>query len=91
MHPAGLAQVQAAKQDGRWEAAYPAQSSATIPQDFQEALDNEPRAKAFFETLTGTRRYAFLYRLHQVTKPDARAKRIADYIALLGDGKTLHD
>jgi uncharacterized protein YdeI (YjbR/CyaY-like superfamily) len=91
MHPAGLAQVRAAKEDGRWDAAYPAQSRAQIPPDFQEALHGAPRAKAFFETLTGARRYAFLYRLHQVVKPEARAKRIADYIALLNEGKTLHD
>jgi uncharacterized protein YdeI (YjbR/CyaY-like superfamily) len=91
MHPAGLAQVEAAKDDGRWDAAYPAQSSATVPPDFQRALDRAPEAGAFFETLTGARRYAFLYRLHHVSKPDARAKRIAEYIALLSEGKTLHD
>jgi uncharacterized protein YdeI (YjbR/CyaY-like superfamily) len=91
MHPAGLAQVQAAKDDGRWDAAYPAQSRATVPPDLQEALDRHPEAKAFFETLTGVRRYAFLYRLHNVKKPETRAKRIANYIEVLGQGKTLHD
>jgi uncharacterized protein YdeI (YjbR/CyaY-like superfamily) len=91
MHPAGLAQVEAAQRDGRWERAYEAQSAATIPPDFQDALNRHPAAKAFFETLTGARRYAFLYRLHHVTKAQARAKRIADYIALLSAGKTLHD
>jgi uncharacterized protein YdeI (YjbR/CyaY-like superfamily) len=91
MHPAGLAQVRAAQADGRWDAAYPAQGRATVPPDFQEALDRHPAAKAFFETVTGSRRYAFLYRLHHVTKPEARAKRIASYIALLAEGKTLHD
>jgi uncharacterized protein YdeI (YjbR/CyaY-like superfamily) len=91
MHPAGLAEVQAAQRDGRWDSAYEPQSAATVPRDFQEALDGHPDAKSFFETLTGARRYAFLYRLHHVTKPDARAKRIANYIALLSEGKTLHD
>ncbi len=91
MHPSGLAQVQAAREDGRWDAAYPAQSRATVPPDLQEALDHNAKAKAFFETLTGVRRYAFLYRLHHVTRPEARAKRIASYIALLSEGKTLHD
>jgi uncharacterized protein YdeI (YjbR/CyaY-like superfamily) len=91
MHPAGLAQVEAAQRDGRWDQAYEAQSKATVPPDLQQALDAHPGAKAFFETLTGARRYAFLYRLHHVTKPQARAKRIEDYIALLSAGKTLHD
>jgi uncharacterized protein YdeI (YjbR/CyaY-like superfamily) len=91
MHPAGLAQVKAAQEDGRWENAYAPQSAATVPPDFQRALDNHPEAKAFFETLKGARRYAFLYRLHHVSQPEARAKRIAGYIALLKDGKTLHD
>jgi uncharacterized protein YdeI (YjbR/CyaY-like superfamily) len=91
MHPAGLAQVQAAQRDGRWDNAYEPQSAATVPPDFQEALERHPEAKAFFETLTGARRYAFLYRLHHVAKPENRAKRIADYIALLNQGRTLHD
>ncbi len=91
MHAAGLAQVQAAKDDGRWESAYQSQSAATVPPDLQAALDRHPEAKAFFESLTGARRYAFLYRLHHVTKPQARAKRIDDYLALLAAGRTLHD
>ncbi len=89
MHAAGLAQVEAAKADGRWEAAYPAQSQAQVPEDFQRALDQHPRAKRLFETLTGSTRYAFLYRLHNVRKPEARAKRIAMYIERLSGGKTL--
>lgn len=91
MKPAGLAQVAAAQEDGRWEAAYPPQSAAPVPDDFQRALDANPAAGKFFATLTGATRYAFLYRLHHVTKPETRAKRIADYIELLGAGKTLHD
>ena len=89
MRPAGLAAVQAAQADGRWEQAYAPQSQATIPDDFQAALDANPQAKAFFATLTGSTRYAFLYRLHNVKRPDARAKRIADYIERLGAGRTL--
>jgi uncharacterized protein YdeI (YjbR/CyaY-like superfamily) len=91
MHPAGLAQVEAARADGRWEAAYPAQSQAQVPEDFQRALDQHPGAKRFFETLTGSTRYAFLYRLHNVRKPEARAKRIAMYIERLSESKTLDD
>ncbi len=87
--PAGLAQIEAAKGDGRWDAAYPAQSAAPVPEDLQQALDQKPEARAFFETLTGSTRYAFLYRLHNVVTPESRAKRIADYIELLSAGRTL--
>ena len=89
--PPGLAQIEAAKADGRWDAAYPPQSSATVPEDLQRALDRAPEAKAFFETLTGSRRYSFLIRLHNVTRPQARARRIENYIDLLSNGKTLQD
>jgi uncharacterized protein YdeI (YjbR/CyaY-like superfamily) len=89
MQAAGLAQIEAAKADGRWEAAYPAQSRAEVPEDFQRALDADPAAKRFFETLSGSTRYAFLYRLHHVRKPEARAKRIAGYVERLRAGRTL--
>jgi len=69
MHQAGLAQVTAAQADGRWEAAYEPQSRASVPPDLQEALDQNPVAREFFDTLTGSRRYAFLYRLHNVQAP----------------------
>ena len=91
MKPSGHAQVDAAKADGRWEAAYPAQSAATVPEDFQRELDANPKAKAFFDTLKGQARYAFLYRLHNVTRADARAKRIAGYVELLSEGRTLQE
>jgi uncharacterized protein YdeI (YjbR/CyaY-like superfamily) len=91
MHPAGLAHIEAAKADGRWDAAYPAQSQATLPEDFQRALDANSQARAFFEKLTGSARYAFLYRLHQVSDPARREKRIADYVERLSAGKTLQD
>jgi uncharacterized protein YdeI (YjbR/CyaY-like superfamily) len=91
MHGAGLAQVEAARRDGRWDAAYEPQSRATVPDDFQRELDRTPGAKAFFETLTGSARYAFLYRLHHVRKPQARAERIAMYVERLSEGRTLED
>jgi uncharacterized protein YdeI (YjbR/CyaY-like superfamily) len=91
MRPSGLAQVEAAKADGRWDAAYPAQSQATIPVDFQRALAENPMAKEFFETLTGSARYAFLYRLHNETRPERRAKRIDEYIERLSAARTLQD
>ena len=89
MAPAGLAQVDAAQADGRWDNAYQSPSAATVPDDLQQALDANPRAKEFFARLTGSARYAFLYRLHRVRKPENRAKRIAGYIELLSEGKTL--
>jgi uncharacterized protein YdeI (YjbR/CyaY-like superfamily) len=90
MKPAGRSQIDAAKADGRWDAAYPAQSAATVPADFQSQLDENPKAKAFFETLTGSARYAFLYRLHQAA-PQNRKKRIATYIELLNEKRTLQE
>jgi uncharacterized protein YdeI (YjbR/CyaY-like superfamily) len=91
MTPAGLAQVQAAQRDGRWDDAYEPQSKAAVPPDFEAALDENPIARQFFSTLTGARRYAFLYRLHHVKRPETRTKRIADYVELLSQGRTLHD
>jgi uncharacterized protein YdeI (YjbR/CyaY-like superfamily) len=90
MTPAGLAQVQAAKQDGRWEAAYEPQSSATVPEDFQRALDENPAAKEFFQTLRGTRRYSFLYRIADAKRPETRARRISEFVAMLAEGRTHH-
>jgi uncharacterized protein YdeI (YjbR/CyaY-like superfamily) len=90
MHAAGHAQVRAAQEDGRWADAYEPQSRATVPEDFAHALAANPAAGDFFSTLTGAARYAFLYRLHQVKKADARARRIAGYIERLSEGRTLH-
>jgi uncharacterized protein YdeI (YjbR/CyaY-like superfamily) len=91
MRAPGLAAVRAAQADGRWQAAYPPASQATVPDDMQAALDAAPEAAAFFATLTGSRRYAFLYRLHNVRTPEARARRIAQYVERLGQGRTLTD
>jgi uncharacterized protein YdeI (YjbR/CyaY-like superfamily) len=89
MKPAGIAQVEAAKADGRWEAAYAPQSSKAIPEDFQRALNDNPAAHDFFKTLTGVRRYAFLYRIADAKRPETRARRIKDYVAMLAEGRTL--
>lgn len=91
MKPAGLAQIEAAKADGRWDDAYAPQSKIEVPEDFQQALDANQEAKAFFASLTGSRRYAFLYRLHHVKAPERRQKRIADYITRLSQNRTLED
>ena len=90
MKPAGVAQVEAAKQDGRWEAAYAPQSTATVPEDFQLALDANPKANEFFATLKSSERYSFLYRIHDAKRPETRARRIRDYVAMLADGNTIH-
>jgi uncharacterized protein YdeI (YjbR/CyaY-like superfamily) len=91
MRPAGGAAIAAAKADGRWDAAYQAQSQATVPPDFQAALDANPNAKELFETLTGVKRYRFLYRLTTIKREETRKRRIEQYIEVLNQGKTLHD
>jgi uncharacterized protein YdeI (YjbR/CyaY-like superfamily) len=90
MKPAGLAEVERAKQDGRWEDAYEPQSRATVPEDFQRELDRNPEAKAFFETLKSQNRYAFLFRLRDAKKPETRARRIAKYIEMLNERKAFY-
>jgi uncharacterized protein YdeI (YjbR/CyaY-like superfamily) len=90
MRRAGQAQIDAAHADGRWDAAYEPQGRATVPPDLQQALDAHPPARDFFATLTGARRYAFLYRLHNVKTEKGRAPRIASYIELLSEGRTLN-
>lgn len=90
MRAAGLAQVDAARQDGRWDAAYEPQSRATVPPDFQQALDANPAAAEHFATLSGANRFAFLFRLHQVKTSPARKRRIAQYIEILSERRTLN-
>ena len=87
---AGLAQVEAAKQDGRWEAAYEPQSTASVPDDFQKALEQHPAAHEFFKTLRGTRRYSFIYRIQDAKRPETRARRIEQFVAMLAEGRTHH-
>src|SRR5690242_4329352 len=89
MKAAGLREYQAAQADGRLQEAYPSQREATVPDDLQAALDRNPRAREFFRTLTGSDRYAFLYRLHHVTDPRRRAERISHYVELLSRHRTL--
>lgn len=89
MRPAGHAEIERAKTDGRWDEAYDSPSTATVPADFQQALDASPQAKEFFAGLGKTKRYAFLYRIRDAKRPETRAKRIADYVALLAEGRTL--
>jgi uncharacterized protein YdeI (YjbR/CyaY-like superfamily) len=90
MRPAGLAQVAAARADGRWAAAYERQSRATVPADLQAALDANPAAAAFFATLRGVNRYAVLYRVQDAKRPETRARRIDRFVTMLARGETLH-
>jgi uncharacterized protein YdeI (YjbR/CyaY-like superfamily) len=90
MRPRGLAQVEAAKADGRWDAAYAPASKAEVPADLQAALNQSPVAAAFFATLTGANRYAILYRIEAVKKPETRARKIADFVAMLERHETVH-
>jgi uncharacterized protein YdeI (YjbR/CyaY-like superfamily) len=89
MRPAGLREVERAKEDGRWDEAYDSPSTATVPDDFRAALDAEPAAAEFFASLGSTRRYSFLYRITDAKRPETRAKRIAEYVELLARGETL--
>lgn len=90
MQSTGLAEVQAAKADGRWDAAYAPASSAQVPPDLQAALDAAPRAAEFFATLKGANRYAILYRVSTAKRSETRAKRIADFVEMLQRGETVH-
>jgi uncharacterized protein YdeI (YjbR/CyaY-like superfamily) len=89
MKPAGLKAVEAAKQDGRWAAAYSSQKNMEVPADFQSALNKNKKAKAFFETLTGSIRYSFLFRIETAKKAETREKRIRQFVEMLEKGETL--
>jgi len=90
MKPAGLAEVQRAREDGRWEQAYDSPKSATVPEDLQAALNANARAKAFFATLNGASRYAILFRVQTAKKAETRAKRIQHFIQMLEKHEKLH-
>lgn len=90
MQPSGLREVELAKADGRWDAAYESQSSSTVPDDLQAALDADPRAAEFFATLDKANRYAVLYRVHEAKRADTRAKRIEKFVAMLHAHETIH-
>ena len=90
MQPAGLAEVQRAKADGRWDAAYDAPSTATVPEDLRAALDRDRAASEFFETLDSSNRYAILHRIQDAKKPETRARRIEKFVAMLSRGETIH-
>lgn len=90
MKAPGLAEVERAKRDGRWEAAYDSQSRATVPEDLAAALGANARAKAFFATLDAQNRYAVLFRIHTAKKAETRAKRIALFVDMLARNEKIH-
>ena len=90
MRPAGLAQIEAAKADGRWDSAYAPASSAEVPDDLQKALNKNPKAAAFFATLNSKNRFAILYRIGTVKKAETRTRKIAQFVAMLERGETIH-
>ena len=90
MTPAGQREIDAAVQDGRWEAAYDSARTMTVPDDLQARLDQEPRAGDFFATLDRANRYAVLYRVQTARKPETRARRIEQLVAMLAEGRKLH-
>jgi uncharacterized protein YdeI (YjbR/CyaY-like superfamily) len=90
MHAAGLREVERAKEDGRWDAAYASQSTIEVPDDLQRALDADPAAKQFFATLDSANRYAVLYRIHDAKRAETRSRRIDKFVAMLARGEKIH-
>ncbi len=90
MRASGLAEVDRAKADGRWDAAYDGQRTATVPDDLERELEARPTAKAFFETLNSQNRYAILYRLDDAKRPETRARRLAKFVAMLEAGEKIY-
>ena len=90
MRPAGFAEIERAKGDGRWDAAYDSPANMQVPPDLQAELDARPDAAAFFKTLNSTNRYSILYRLHDAKRPETRARRLEQFVAMLERGETLY-
>jgi uncharacterized protein YdeI (YjbR/CyaY-like superfamily) len=90
MQPAGLAEIERAQADGRWERAYGGSASIDVPDDLRDALAESPRAQAMWELLTRTNRFAVLYRVHEAKRAETRARRIRQYVEMLARGDTPH-
>ena len=90
MRPPGLAEVERAKADGRWDAAYESPARIGVPEDLQRELDARPQAKEFFSQLNSQNRYAILYRLHDAKRPETRARRLAEFVAKLEAGEKIY-
>ena len=90
MQASGMAEIERARADGRWEAAYAGPATARVPEDLAAALAAEPNAAAMFERLTSQNRYAILHRIDAVKRPETRARKIAEFVAMLARGETVH-
>ena len=90
MRPAGLREVELARADGRWDAAYEGQRSSTVPPDLAAALAANDEARAFFGKLSSANRYAILYRVNEAKRPETRARRIATFVTMLAEHQTIH-
>lgn len=90
MRPAGFAEIERAKEDGRWDAAYAPPSEAEVPDDLRAAIDASPDAAAFFATIDRQNRFALIYRTNDAKRPETRAKRIAQFVGMLARGETIH-
>jgi uncharacterized protein YdeI (YjbR/CyaY-like superfamily) len=85
-----MAEIERAKADGRWAAAYAGPAAIEVPPDLKRALQAQPRAKAMFARLTSQNRFAILYRIHAAKRPETRARRIETFVAMLGRGETIY-
>jgi uncharacterized protein YdeI (YjbR/CyaY-like superfamily) len=90
MRPPGLAEVEKAKADGRWDDAYDSPANIRVPDDLQRELDARPEALKFFETLSSQNRYAFLYRLQDAKRPETRARRLEQFVGMLERGEAFY-
>ena len=90
MRPAGLAEIERAKKDGRWDAAYDSSKTITVPDDLQKALNKNKKAKAFFDKLDSRNRYAVLFRTHGAKKQETREKRIKQFVEMLERGEKIY-
>ncbi len=90
MRPSGQAEIDRAKADGRWDAAYASQRKAQVPEDLQAFLDAHPIAAAYFALLSSQNRYAFVFRLHTAMRPETRAKRLAEFTRMLSAGESFY-
>lgn len=90
MQPTGIAQMERAQADGRWDTAYESQSKIAVPPDFQSELDKSPQAQEFFDTLNSANRYAILFRIQTAKKPETRAARIQKFIEMLAQQQKIH-
>jgi len=90
MRPPGLAEVERARGDGRWDAAYDSPAGAAVPDDFERALARNKKAREFFATLSSANRYAILYRIQDAKRPETRTRRITQFVEMLARGETLH-